>query len=297
MCVCKRSVIEAAVLRSVFSTTVNSKSNGQVSKLKPRCKIFKAKKFNREINERPSHKAKKRRFSGNRHTSEKETSHASTSAQKLKNSRDTEITIDSMHGYRIINFISVFSTLSALLKCKECESDVKFKVKGEQGLGFKLCVVCDCGPTEIESSPKISNQSFEINRRIVFVMRLLGIGLQGINLFCGMMDLGQGMTNSTYYACLENVLTAAKATTDVLLGKAAEEKMEKNAAAGNEPENWLQNIFLLEKNYRIGSFYCRMYFQRRYHPPTAYDGSDGHHNWTPRRNNGQQKGYGAREKS
>ena len=214
---------------------VTSKSNGRFSKLKPWCKMFKTKKFNREENERPGHKAKKRRFSGNQHTRENETLHASTSAQKLMNSSDTEITIDPMHGYRIINFIFVFSTLRALLKCKKCESDVKFNVKGEQGLGFKLCVVCDCGSTEIESSPKISNKSFEINRRIVFVMRLLGIGLQGINLFCGMMDLGQGIANSTYYACLENALTAAKATADVLLGKAAKEEIEKNAAAGNEP--------------------------------------------------------------
>ena len=29
---------------------------------------------------------------------------------------------------------------------------------------------------------------------------------------------------------------------------------------------WLQNTFFAGKNYRTGSFYCRMYFQRRYRP-------------------------------
>ncbi|EZA47227.1 hypothetical protein X777_16489 [Ooceraea biroi] len=142
-----------------------------------------------------------------------------------------------MHGYRIIHFLSLFNILSTLLKCKECENDVEFKVKGEQGLGFKLLVECDCGSNEIDSCPKINNKAFEINRRIVFAMRVLGVGLQGINIFCGLMDLGQGLSTNIYYSCLANVWIAAKAVFEIVIRKAASEEKEKNAEAGNEPSH------------------------------------------------------------
>lgn len=186
---------------------------------------------------RPCHEGKKRRFYGNRFTSENEVEHASSSGKKLRQSGDCEITVNPTHGYRIINFVYVFSAISALVKCKVCGKDMAFNVKGEQGLGFKISVTCSCQSVEIDSCPKILNKSFEINRRLVFVMRLLGVGLQGINIFCGFMDFGQGLSSSTYNACLENVWTAAKATCDVILRKAAEEEITKNATAGYEPSH------------------------------------------------------------
>ena len=94
--------------------------------------------MSRSVNDRPGHKAKKRNFRGNRHTSERETEFASTSAKKLRVSGDCEVTVDPTHGYRLLNFVAVFSAISALVKCKECDNDVKFNVKGEQGLGFKI---------------------------------------------------------------------------------------------------------------------------------------------------------------
>ncbi|KYQ49320.1 hypothetical protein ALC60_11601, partial [Trachymyrmex zeteki] len=64
----------------------------------------------------------------------------------------------------------------------------------------------------IHSGPRIDNKAYEINRRIAFVMRLLGIGTNhiylfrtGIYLFCNMMDICQGLIIWTYCACLENL--------------------------------------------------------------------------------------------
>ena len=42
------------------------------------------------MNDRPGHKAKKRNFRGNRHTSERKTEFASTSAKKLRQERTAE---------------------------------------------------------------------------------------------------------------------------------------------------------------------------------------------------------------
>ena len=197
-------------------------------------RIFEKTAMPKTPNSRPGHKPKKRRFCGNRFTSEYEVSFASSSGKKIKESGDCEVTVNQTHVYRIINFFHVFSAISDLVKCKNCEKDVEFNVKGEQGLGFKISVKCDCEPTEINSCPKIGGKAFEINRRFVFAMRLLGVGLQGLNIFCGIMDLGQGLASKTYYSCLHNAWTAAKSVCDVILGKAAKEEMEKNAEAGNE---------------------------------------------------------------
>ena len=185
-------------------------------------------------NSRTCHKGKKHRFQGNQFTSENKVLHASSSGKKLRQSGDCEITVNPMHGYRIFNFVYVFSAISAIVKCKDCEKDMKFSTKGEQGIGFKICFTCECKSIEINSCPKISNKSFEINRRLVFVMRLLGVGLHGINFFCGLMDLGKGLARNTCYNCLQNAWTAAKATCDIVLGSAAKEEITKNVEAENE---------------------------------------------------------------
>lgn len=197
--------------------------------------MYKNKKFSIADNGRPGHKPKKRKFYGNRYINETDVSFASTSAEKLKDKNDLEVTIDLMQGYRIIHFLSVFNILSTLVKCKECENNVKFKVKGEQGLGFKLLIECDCDSKEIDFCPKINNKTFEINRRIIFVMRVLGVGLQGINIFCGLMNLGQGLSINAYYADLENIWISAKVLFQLIIRKAVLEEKAKNAEAGNEP--------------------------------------------------------------
>ncbi|KOC59097.1 hypothetical protein WH47_10923 [Habropoda laboriosa] len=83
-------------------------------------------------------------------------------------------------------------------------------------LGFKLNLVCKCkGDISTGSSPFI-NKSCEINRRIVFVMRLLGVGLQGINVFCSLMNICHGLANTTYYAILENLHCSAKSVFELM---------------------------------------------------------------------------------
>lgn len=44
-----------------------------------------------------------------------------TSAKKLKTTEVGNVSIDRDIGYRIINFVTVFSALSLYLKCKTCE--------------------------------------------------------------------------------------------------------------------------------------------------------------------------------
>ena len=56
----------------------------------------------------------------------------------------------------------------------------------------------------------MNGNAYEINRRIVFVVRLLGVGINGLNLFCSLMDLLRKFHDNTFAGCVENVTKAAK---------------------------------------------------------------------------------------
>lgn len=127
----------------------------------------------------------------NRYLLEQSAESVGTSSKKLKLSKNEyDIDFDSTFGYRLLCFASVFSALSEVLVCHTCHKPVKFTEANKQGLGFKIVISCEaCEPVHINSCPKINNKAYEVNRRMVLAMRLLGIGLNGIKKFCAFMDL------------------------------------------------------------------------------------------------------------
>ncbi|XP_018403393.1 PREDICTED: uncharacterized protein LOC108780253 isoform X1 [Cyphomyrmex costatus] len=190
-------------------------------------------------NQRPVHRSKKRKFYGNRYIKISETS-PSTSSKKITGSDDFDVVVIPTHVYSIINFNLVFSALSNILKCKICDGDVTFGKKDEQGLGFQLAIQCHCGDNFINSCARIGNkEAYEINRKFVFIMRLLGIGLHGINCFIGLMDLGKSMNTKTYYAAIENIFRSTKAVFDEVVKKAGREEKEQNIENGFEEDKFI----------------------------------------------------------
>ncbi|XP_044583218.1 uncharacterized protein LOC123264134 [Cotesia glomerata] len=176
---------------------------------------------------------KKRRFSSNQFTVERETSHTSASAAKFKNSGDEEVIINKNFGYCILEFYSVFQTLSTLIVCATCKEEIKFSQTAPRGLGFKIALQCNCESiTYIQSCPTV-NKAYEINRRIVTAMKLLGVGREGINIFCSVMDICQGLCVNTYNSCLDNLHSAASAVYHQLISKAVKE--EEELLAESEP--------------------------------------------------------------
>ena len=103
---------------------------------------------------------------------EQDTTFTSASVAKLKSSKDDEIIMENNNGYCIPEFFSVFTASSALIVCAECKKYFIFSWTAPRGLRFKIALQCSCdGVQYINSSPFI-NKAFEINRRIVVVMRL-----------------------------------------------------------------------------------------------------------------------------
>lgn len=78
----------------------------------------------------------------------------------------------------------------------------------------------------IPSSPQIG-QTYEINRRLIFAMRLIGVGYQGICNVCCFMDIGTGFGNKSYYNIIDNIWISAKSVTELVFRKAVEEEKVK----------------------------------------------------------------------
>ena len=57
--------------------------------------------------------------------------------------------------------------------------NLTFMQTNNRGLGYKIVVQCDKCSSNINAVP-VENHAYEINRCIIFAMRLLGIGIQGI---------------------------------------------------------------------------------------------------------------------
>ncbi|KAG8236553.1 hypothetical protein J437_LFUL016858 [Ladona fulva] len=94
--------------------------------------------------------------------------------------------------------------LSDISVCRKCKQKLTFGEVNNRGLGFKIYVKCLCGTLLIKSGPLVNN-GYEINRRIVFSVRLLGVSREGINLFCGMMEFGFGLSQKVYEGVIKHM--------------------------------------------------------------------------------------------
>lgn len=128
-------------------------------------------------------------------------------------------------SYCILNFSSVFSEISQVVKCKTCNGDVKFQMENIRGLGFKVKIICaSCRPTGIASCPRIGS-AYEINRRFSFAMRCLGQGASSEKRFCGLMDLPPPVTQKVHDKIQSHIYSASKSTAELLMKDAVQEEL------------------------------------------------------------------------
>lgn len=178
------------------------------------------------------HRSKRRSFRGNQHTLD-DTENTSSAAEKLRHTdSQLEVTNHPLLTYVIVQW-SIFATLQRRVVCVNCGKKVKFGQSDVKGLGFLLDIICHCKKSRpIPSSPKIKS-GYEINRRIVYAMRLIGVGFAGLLNFCGLMDISTSALSRTgYYKCLEKIHIAVKTVSETVFKKAAKEEQEHNKEKG-----------------------------------------------------------------
>jgi len=69
---------------------------------------------------------------------------------------------------------------------------------------------------------------------MIFVMRLLGVGLNGLNTFVSLMDLSKSMSTNMYYAAVDNIFISVSSVFNEIIQKAGREENEKNTENGKE---------------------------------------------------------------
>ena len=186
-------------------------------------------KFQRKLNSRVTKRKRKAPLNVQKVKNSEE--YASAAAKKLSNTKNFEVVANSTVHYCIIAFNLIFGGLADILKCKKCNGNVTFAKSCEVGLGFNLKVKCQCSDYSINSCPR-NNNVFEINRRVVLVMRLLGIGFQGIKLFCSFMELSSDFGHTSYYSAVGSMHKSAKALFEAVITKAGQEEKTENSKAG-----------------------------------------------------------------
>ena len=159
--------------------------------------------------------------------SEDESSGQSVSAKKINISSSDAVCYDPLTSYRLIEFYTVFIALAEILICYKCKNVVKFQQSGNREFSFKLVAVCRCGRREINSSLFINN-AYKINRMIVFVMRLLGVAGQGINLFANLMDICDGVSTAAYERIVRNLHSVSQTVFESYCKKAVKEEKAEN---------------------------------------------------------------------
>ncbi|XP_014483532.1 PREDICTED: uncharacterized protein LOC106749019 [Dinoponera quadriceps] len=169
----------------------------------------------------------------NRFEMEQPSENVDTSAKKLSANNSDDIEVNPSVGYRMIDFLTVFTAISQVVVCKKCKSDVEFTETGNRGLGFKIVITCkECDKVFVPSCSFI-DKAYEINRRIILAMRLIGVGLHGIHKFCAFMDLPRPIFHSFYDSVVKCIHGGAEIICEQSMKRAAQEEKGKTDESSN----------------------------------------------------------------
>ena len=152
----------------------------------------------------------------------------SASRKKLKFKDNIHVPVDLSIQYRIVNFLQVFTAISGYVKCKTCDGKVQFAPIETRGLGFKICVNCEkCEQRKITASAVV-DRAYEINRRFILAMKLLGVGAAGCAKFYGLMDMPPFLRQTSYDIILKNNFTTVKDVFGQFASFAVRQEMNEN---------------------------------------------------------------------
>ena len=183
--------------------------------------------------------------------------------KKLKTG-SVEVPVNAAYGYHLITFLSFISTLSEMVKCKKCNGNLTFSELSICGLGFKLVINCNnCEPRYINSCP-LMKDSYEINKRVVFAMRILGVSYDGMHSEVLWHNRPpENVQQKVYYNVISCVICTSKVVANSLSSEAAAEEKEltKNAENVAEPT---KRVFSGTKTVEIASCLAASIFNEGY---------------------------------
>ena len=117
-------------------------------------------------------------------------------------------------GYRFMD-LDILSAVVKRLNChiNECEGGLVLteNSKNKKELAGELVIGCDCRyNSSFYTSQSFSKQSFDVNERLVYAMRALGQGYNGVKKFTSLMNMPTPMTANNYDKIIGNVTVVAQ---------------------------------------------------------------------------------------
>ncbi|GFX48841.1 uncharacterized protein TNCV_902231 [Trichonephila clavipes] len=180
------------------------------------------------------YRRKRKRFHANQYTRNVSDTLAvdciSASAKKLckENYLDKEVrNSNQSNGYRMINIDILLSELSKYLICPNCNTKVVLKEKILYGLVSEFyveCYSCSTLTTFKSSSVIASSKDYEVNTRITYAMRTVGLGFCGIKNFCTAMDLPSPVSQKSYERIMRKINLASREVADDSMKKCCERR-------------------------------------------------------------------------
>ena len=190
---------------------------------------------------RSGSKARKRKFQGNQwlggkkakcndsitDTDEGSTSHRSASARKLSyRAKATANASAKVNGYRILS-LEILSNVLKQVACQNCGESCLYleeDCKRRQGCSSFLSLVCSsCDWKHCFYTSKKTKKGFEVNKRLVYGMRLIGQGRTSAQRFCGIMNMPPPPKPNAYSKNTKAILEAAKTVAEKCMNDASDE--------------------------------------------------------------------------
>ena len=151
----------------------------------------------------------------------------SVSSQKVQNfEATTPKERDRIAGYRIID-TTILSHVISMLLCPECESSslsLGDKVSKKQGLASLLHIKClNCKYMNEFYTSMPCDRGFDINKRTVYTMRVLGHGHSSIEKFTSLMNMPKPMTQNNYDKVVTKIANITKIVAEGTMSDAADD--------------------------------------------------------------------------
>ena len=120
--------------------------------------------------------------------------------------------------------MGILNNVFSVLICPTCYCKLKMTQNEKEGLAFRIILKC-CGcewKHEFYTSKKKSKH-YEVNRRMVYVMRRCGLGYYGMKIFLTLMNHPPPMTEKNYRAINNVFHSATKKVTETVMREAKDE--------------------------------------------------------------------------
>ena len=136
---------------------------------------------------------------------------------------------DTISGYRIID-TTILSDVIGMLSCPQCERSTLSlgdRLSKKQGLSSLLFITClNCKYTNEFDTSVPCGRGFDINKRTVYTMRVLGHGHSGIEKFTSLMNMPKPVTQNNYDKIAAKILSVTKAVAEETMSDAAKDIRE-----------------------------------------------------------------------